>query len=288
MGGSSGTRLVPLKHDGLDRAYLLHEPPVAGASPRPLVVQLHGRGIGAAIFDRMTGFSALADTEGFVVALPEGRHEVWNDGRGVRLGPGPLPDDVGYLLAVVDDVCSRVRIDPQRIYLVGMSNGAAMAGRLVCEAPGRFAALAQVSGAAGVEVTSRCRDAGPLPILHIHGADDRMAPYRGGVRRGLIARLVLRVAARPSIGVDAWAQQWIAANGAAPEPTITRVAPDVELRSWRGAGPQSNIDFYRIEGGGHTWPGSTFRLPRIILGRTSSFDATRTIWAFFAAHRRAT
>ena len=114
-----------------------------------------------------------------------------------------------------------------------------------------------------------------------------MAPYRGGVGRGLIARLVLPVAAAPSVGVDARAQHWIAVNGAGSEPIVTRVAPAVVVRSWRGAAPQTDIDLYRIEGGGHTWPGSALRLPRLIMGRTSTFDATRTMRAFFAAHRRA-
>ena len=49
----------------------------------------------------------------------------------------------------------------------------------------------------------------------------------------------------------------------------------------------SDVVFYRIEGGGHTWPGSQPVLPRFLFGRTSqAFDATRVIWTFLAAHVR--
>jgi poly(3-hydroxybutyrate) depolymerase len=33
------------------------------------------------MFDRWTGFSALADEEGFMLAMPSAIGEVWNDGR---------------------------------------------------------------------------------------------------------------------------------------------------------------------------------------------------------------
>ena len=49
--------------------------------PRPLVLQLHGRGGGGPWFDRMAGFVALAEPEGFVLAAPDAVDGVWSDGR---------------------------------------------------------------------------------------------------------------------------------------------------------------------------------------------------------------
>jgi len=103
----------------------------------PLVVELHGRGIDAETFDRMTGFGALAHEEGFALALPNAVGEIWNDGRD-EAPEGRRRDDVGYLTAVIDDAIARVPADPGRVYVVGMSNGAAMAGRLACELAGRI------------------------------------------------------------------------------------------------------------------------------------------------------
>ncbi len=281
-------RAVPLTHDGIDRPYLLQVPPTAGTteSRLPLVLELHGRGIDAETFDRMTGFGALAVGEGFALAMPSAVGEIWNDGRDIA-SKGRRPDDVGYLTAVIDEAIGRAPIDPRRIYVVGMSNGANMAGRLGCELAERIAAVAQVAGTAGVAIVANCRPACPVPILNIHGSADDYAPYEGGIRHSLRGRVVLRHAAGPSVGIDDWARFWTAANGALEGPVLGTLPPDIKIRIWHGPTPLSDVAFYRVEGAGHTWPGSRFTLPALLFGRTSrTFDATRVSWDFLARHSR--
>ncbi|MFI5259605.1 MAG: alpha/beta hydrolase family esterase [Candidatus Limnocylindrales bacterium] len=282
-----GRHLIPMVHDGLDRPYMLQVPPGAAASGAalPLVLELHGRGIDPGRFDQMTGFGKLADEAGFVLAMPAALDEIWNDGRGA--GPPEVlrPDDVGYLSAVLDDVAGRVPIDERRVYVVGMSNGAAMTGRLVCERADRFAGAGQVAGTIGAEIAARFHPARPVPILNIAGSADRVAPYEGGVRRGLLSRAMIRHAAGPSLGVDEWAQLWVDANGAQDGPATTTLPPDTAIRTWHGPTPSPDVVFYRIEGAGHTWPGSRFTLPAFLFGRTTrTFDGATVIWEFFAAH----
>ena len=276
---------IALGHAGLDRPYWLVRPAAEQDRGVPLVLQLHGRGIDPVMFDRWTGFTALAEQAGFALAMPAAVGEIWNDGR--SLSPGREDtDDVGYLLAVIDDCCRQLTIDQGRVYVVGMSNGAAMAGRLACTHAERFAAVAQVSGTAAIHVAGGCKPTVPLPILNIHGSADRFAPYGGGSSRGLWARLFLRGRAGPSTGVDDWATLWVAANGCAEEPQVTTAAPDTTIRRWTGDTPTSDVLFYRLDGGGHTWPGMRTWVPPIF-GRVSrTIDATRVIWDFFAAHVR--
>lgn len=284
----AGRHAVPLTHDGIDRPYLLQGPQAGGTAGNgvPLIVELHGRGIDAETFDRMTGFGALGGEAGFALALPSAVGDIWNDGRDVA-PEGRRLDDVGYLAAVIDDATARLPIDPRRIYVVGMSNGATMAGRLASELAERIAAVAQVAGTAGAGIVACCRPACPVPIFNIHGSGDDYAPYEGGIRHSLRGRVVLRHAAGPSIGVDDWAGFWIAANGALEGPTLGALPPDTTIRTWHGPTPLSDVAFYRIEGGGHTWPGSRFSLPALLFGRTSrTFDATRESWEFLAAHAR--
>ncbi len=281
-------RMVPLTHDGIDRPYLLQVPPAAAApgGRLPLVLELHGRGISPEAFDRMTGFGALAEELGFALALPSAIGEIWTDGRDAA-PEGRRPDDVGYLTAVIDDAIARLPADPRRIYVAGMSNGAAMAGRLACELADRIGAVAQVAGTAAVDVAATRRPACPVPILNIHGTADGVAPYDGGVRHSLRGRLMIRHAAGPSVGVDEWARFWTAANGALEGPVVGALPPDTAIRTWHGPTPLSDVAFYRIEGGGHTWPGSRVTLPALLFGRTTrTFDATRVSWDFLAAHAR--
>ena len=45
------------------------------------------------------------------------------------------------------------------------------------------------------------------------------------------------------------------------------------------------VKLYSVQGGGHTWPGGPQYLPEATIGKTSrDFDASRTIWTFFAGH----
>lgn len=172
--------LVSMRCGGRDRPYYLRVPAVL-VEPAPVVVELHGRGIDPRRFDALTGFSALADEVGFVLALPAAVGEIWNDGR------DPLrvecPDDVAYLGAVIDDVCSRGRVDGGRVYLVGMSNGAAMAGRFALECADRIAGIGQVAGTAAASVAASTRPSRPVAVIQIHGSGDEVAPYPGGTRR---------------------------------------------------------------------------------------------------------
>ena len=283
----AGRNTIPLVHNGLDRPYLLQSPPTTDADRMPLVLEIHGRGIGAAQFDRLTDFGSLADEARFALALPNAVGEVWNDGRNPSWEAGGGPDDVGYLAAVLDDVAARLPIDARRIYVVGMSNGATMAGRLACELAERIAAIAQVAGTAGVGIAAGYRPSRPVPILNIHGTADPFAPYEGGVRRSLRGRVLLRRSYAGSVGVDAWAQFWVAANDALDGPVISALPPDTTIRTWHGLSPASDVSFYRVDGGGHTWPGSHLTLPAFLFGRSSrTFDATRLIWEFFAMHAR--
>jgi polyhydroxybutyrate depolymerase len=284
--GLASRDTIPLSYDGLSRPYMLQAPAAPDSVHLPLLLELHGRGIDAERFDRITGLGSLAEEAGFALALPSALGEIWNDGRDAA-PEGRRPNDVGYLRAVIDDATSRLRLDPQRIYVVGMSNGAAMAGRLACQLADRIAGIAQVAGTAGVGIVAGCRPARPVPILSIHGTADNIAPYGGGVRRSLLGHIMIRHAAGPSVGVDDWARFWVAVNGAAEDPVVTALPPDTLIRTWRGPTPSSDTAFYRVEGAGHTWPRSRFALPAVLFGRTSdTFDATRAIWEFLAAHRR--
>jgi len=121
-----------------------------------------------------------------------------------------------------------------------------------------------------------------MPVLEIHGTDDPLVPYAGGT-----VLPQLGDGRGDVIGVDAWASFW-AANDAAAGPATTTLGSDTTVRTWHGAQPSSDVVFYRVEGAGHTWPGGSQYLPKLIIGRTSdTFDASEVIWSFLSAHRLA-
>ena len=47
------------------------------------------------------------------------------------------------------------------------------------------------------------------------------------------------------------------------------------------------VEYYRVTGLGHIWPGGKNRLPEKLVGKPSdALNATDVIWEFFKAHQR--
>lgn len=126
----------------------LHRPEgVAGRLP--LVVALHGCTQSAAAFGDKTGLVALAGETPFVLLLPEQRKENmsrrcfrWYDSGDNRAGRG----ETASIMAMIDHLVSTETVDPDRVYLLGLSAGGAMTAVLMANAPERFAGGAVLAG----------------------------------------------------------------------------------------------------------------------------------------------
>jgi polyhydroxybutyrate depolymerase len=157
------------------------------SQPLPLVLLLHGFGSEAAAQDAYFKFSELVEPRGFVLALPDGRkssagRRFWN-ATDVCCAFGAGGDDVGYLVAVIEDVRARFSIDAKRIFVVGHSNGGFMAHRLACEHSELIAGIVSVAGATWSS-PSKCQPTSPVSVLQVHGTKDGTIKYSGGARHG--------------------------------------------------------------------------------------------------------
>jgi polyhydroxybutyrate depolymerase len=267
-----------LRVDGVERSYFLYVPAGHHRSASPaLVLVFHGAGGRAQGFARHTGFSAVAEREGFIVAYPQGLERRWNDGR----GNGTPHDDVGFVRALLDTLQRELGIDPHRIYATGISNGAMFSYRLACDLPEVFAAIAPVAGALPEQLVPTCGHTQPVSVMAFQGTADRLVPYGGGGagRRGSV------------LGAERSIAFWAEIDGCAGQPSTTlepdRVRDGTRVRRLEYAECRDgrSVVLYTIEGGGHTWPGGPG--VRLVVGRVSrEIDATRVIWEFFAAHGR--
>ncbi|MEJ2544517.1 MAG: PHB depolymerase family esterase, partial [Calditrichaceae bacterium] len=128
----SGTykRELNISVAGQNRSYLLHVPENFNQQMSvPLVIVLHGAFSTAGQIEEQSGFSDLADHEGFLVTYPNGAFGLfgffqhWNAGHCCGKAQSDNIDDVGFLVDVIKDIQQQFNVDSSRIYMVGFSNG---------------------------------------------------------------------------------------------------------------------------------------------------------------------
>src|SRR5215472_5054099 len=196
-------------HGAAARSYKLYVPRnYAHGRPTPLLVALHGCSQDPDSFSAGTRFNSLADQYTFLVLYPQQTSSnnagmCWNwfiPGNQVR-GKG----EPALLAGMVDHIASHFSIDPERVFIAGMSAGAAMAVIMGACYPDYFAAIGVHSGmeykAASNPVSARIAMSrgGPdpkkqgelaflsagsaarvLPVIVFHGNNDRIvAPING-------------------------------------------------------------------------------------------------------------
>ncbi|WP_435015695.1 extracellular catalytic domain type 1 short-chain-length polyhydroxyalkanoate depolymerase [Tundrisphaera sp. TA3] len=274
-----GDHLRTVRLGESSRPYLLHVPiSYDPARPHPVVLALHPFATNGAVMARITGLSDVADREKFLIAYPEGRGRAGILHWDVEAKTGGDSDDVAYLAAVLDDIADVARVDPKRIFATGFSNGAMMCYRLASELSGRIAAIAAV---AGTMPDAEIRASRPVPVLHFHGTRDGFVSYDG--------RLWRNPGESRLKGVEATVRAWARFDGCPEMPTTTALPRATAeslavVKSVYGPGREgSSVILYRIEEGGHAWPGRD--QTGAFLGKSAAdLKANDLIWEFFREH----
>lgn len=265
----------------------------------PLLVMLHGCRQDAQSFATGTGMNRVAEREGFAVLYPEqdplaNPLRCWNWFRAeVMRGEG----ESQALVRLVRRIRDRYGLDAQRVYVAGMSAGAAMAQVLAVRHPELFAAAALHSGVMyGASATpwlalSTMRHGSPrspstlarsvraelgpvpcVPTLLIHGQqDDVVVP-----RNALQAAEQIRDLAAPAVSPDA--------NPPAMKETfMLEGGRRCSVQEWQRDG-RPLVRVCLVDGLGHAWSGGDASLP---YNDAAGPDASRLIWEFVAPFRRA-
>lgn len=239
--------------------------PVLQHASAALVVVLHGCTQNAAGYDHGSGWSRLADEQGFALLYPEQQC-----GNNANLcfnwfNTTDTKRDAGEALSICQMVAAMVAehaIDPTRIFVTGLSAGGAMASVMLATYPEVFAGGAIIAGlpygtAASVPeafdrmrahggppvaalsalVTAASRHKGPWPTISVwHGDSDATVSDKN-------SSLIV--------------EQWRAIHGVPREPSAVEQVGRHLRRVWRDADGRDAIEQYRITGLGHGVPLST-------------------------------
>jgi poly(hydroxyalkanoate) depolymerase family esterase len=175
----SAGQFISRQIDGVDgpRNYKLYIPSRYDKShPAPLVVVLHGCTQDPDDIARGTRFNEIAEEKGFLVAYPEQPQKYtglkcwnWFDAQHQQREKG----EPALIAAITQCVINEYSIDPRRVYVAGVSAGAAMALTTAYAYPEVFAAAGIHSGIAYGAVTSI---AGALNAMHSGAQDPSSLP----------------------------------------------------------------------------------------------------------------
>ena len=259
---STGT----IEHDGTTRDYILHLPTGYDASVSyPFVYNLHGYTSNAQQQQFYSGMDNTADAGGFIVCYPNGIDNSWN----VGLPGGSSADDVSFLLDLVDSLAVDYNINYNRLYSCGMSNGGFMSYKLACEQGDKFAAIASVTGSIVPSQFEECAPIRKMPVMQIHGTADDVVAYNGSGFNAPVEDVV-----------NFWVEQNecnLMADTIAVENISTTDFCTAERIEYTDCEEDTEVVFYKIDGGGHTWPDGA-----VTIGVTNrDFNASQEIWDFF-------
>lgn len=248
--------------EGQTRRVILHFPPdYDGQTELPLLIVLHGGGGGAAQIQAASGMDAAADEYGVVVAYPNGsgrldeRLLTWNAGHCCGYALEQDVNDVGFLRLLIERLLDHYALDPERVYLTGISNGGMMAYRAGAELADILAGIAPIAGTIGGQVEEGSLQiypdvpGRPVAVIAFHGQQDQRVLYDGGTgpqtREG-----------RVDLSVDSSVSFWVKANGCAALPeTGEQAGGNVIVERYIGCDEGVEVGLVTIVDGGHAWPG---------------------------------
>jgi len=285
-GIDSGDHTFEIQHDGRTRRYYVHVPEKLAAASPSAMLALHGGGGSARQFKDEISLDAVADREGFIAVYPDGVGpgtrllHTWNSGHNCcGQAQRSNVDDVGFVLAVLDDLATKISYDEERVSVIGHSNGAMMAYRLAAEASHRFSAVIPVAGAMALDDFA---PGNPVAVLHIHSIDDPRALYEGGEGPPFPGTNSTVVHEPALEAIRAWAD----VNGCSGELAETRVIHESEIQKVAvldfDACGGAIVQHVIITGAGHGWPGVSYnRFRERTTGPSiTSVDAVELAWAF--------
>ena len=274
LGAASNQLLTcTLVQRGLDRSFLIYIPDLYESQdiPAPLLFSLHGYTSSSIINLGYTGFQELADQHGFLLIYPQGSilsttgATHWNVGGWTT---GRTTNDVEFIEGIIEWASTNYRVDVNRIYSTGMSNGGSMSYHLACHLGSKVAAIASVTGPMTFDTYRDCIPRGSTPVLHIHGLIDPVVPYLGN-----------SVMMPINDGIEYWVETSSCDSQGVETAIIDQDGDGIggTYTRYENCTSSTNVDVYLLDNLGHQWPVARSGLIR------ADIDAASIVWEFLSS-----
>jgi polyhydroxybutyrate depolymerase len=287
---------------GQKRFYLLHRPPKFTKNSS-VVILLHGgtQSMRKVLEDNAGGkrWEELSNLHGFLLIVPNasnqdgdtlGNKQTWNDCR-ITTNDSKIhssADDVIFLKDLKDTIVKSEGASPDKFFLTGSSNGGMMTLRMAIEVPDLFKSYAAII--ASLPLKSECpAPTKPVALFMLNGTEDPLIPWKGGPagRPGYEDEIITPEKTR---------DLWVTLNKVDLQKTEISTLPDIDTRvgkKWSSSRIVKSkyygkipIEFYRVDGGGHSLPSKLYQIPRFLERRLVGFqnhdiEGADEIWGFF-------
>lgn len=221
------------------------------STPVPLIIALHGFNQSGAKFEKYLDLTPIVQADDIIYVHPDGTADThgvrfWNATPECCDFQRPKVDDDAYIMSIIDSVSAQYAIDPNRIYIIGHSNGGFMANRLACNHADRIAAVVNIAGGSFTTVAA-CTPTNPISVLEIWGTADET--FKGN-----------HILGKPIPGAIKTFKTWAAINQCSK---ISQVVPqkldldkripgtETSITQYLDCPSGTAIDFWKIDGASH-------------------------------------
>jgi poly(hydroxyalkanoate) depolymerase family esterase len=236
------TQNLEFKVAGVTRSSVVHVP--TGISNPAVVFVLHGMGGNGGGMQNDTQMDKVADREKFIVAYPSAVGGSWDY--------ASTKNDYTFIKALIDTLDAKYKIDRNRVYVTGFSQGGGMAVFIGFQYPEIFAAIAPTASIGkGVTLPKK-----PISIFCTFGTQDNLN--------------------KPDIVMEA-VMGWLKTDSCPSTAVVVRPYPTSNTKSvvtrltYGPCAQGTEVMVDSISGGGHEWPMNT----------TTKVNNSEEVWGFF-------
>lgn len=237
---------------GKNRDYVVHVPTEIAASPA-LVLGLHPLSGSGPAYQKTSGWDKVADKEKFVVVYPTGITPVSMGGSSMPGWDITGESDVNFMLALIDTMAARYKIDRKRVYSTGYSMGGMLSYVLACRKSDKITAIGSIDGFPVGQNAGSCKPSVPVPVCHVHGATDHFVDIDD---------------------LPPWIKKFAEVDGCQSSPKTTTGAK-YKKDDYSPCDNGNEVILYTITGMDHIGAANTDKF---------DFSAADTFWTFFSRH----